>query len=209
MRETIYKNEIYAFKAKTDSPLILDCGANVGLSIRYFKKLYPQARIIAFEPDPQIFQVLQKNCEGLTHVELHERAVWTENGFLEFTSDGSDAGRLTSLSGDRSTTKVKTVCLRDYLSKPVDFLKVDIEGAEVEVLKNCSDLLIHVEHLFVEYHGFVDRSPHLSVLLEVLEKAGFRYHIESDLISPKPFLARHVRAGMDSTLNISAYRPQV
>ncbi len=206
MRESIFQNEIYQFKSKSESPLILDGGANVGLSIRYFKKIYPKSRIIGFEPDPKIFKVLERNCRELEGVELHACALWKENGFLNFNSEGSDAGTL--MDTDRAKTKIQvpTIRLRDYLQESVDFLKLDIEGAEGEVLSDCAERLNQVSNLFVEYHGFVDRDPDLSKLLGTLESASFRYHIDSDLISPKPFMQRHVRAGMDSTLNISAYR---
>src|SRR2546423_3692928 len=52
-------NEIYKFDAERPDPLIIDCGANIGLSVIYFKYLYPRATIVAFEPDQKIFRVLE------------------------------------------------------------------------------------------------------------------------------------------------------
>lgn len=48
----LFADACYSFRAQTDSPLIFDCGSNIGLSILFFKKLYPKARVIGFEPDP-------------------------------------------------------------------------------------------------------------------------------------------------------------
>src|SRR5690606_32260101 len=61
MYEEIFVNHEYAFKTETESPLIVDCGANIGLSTLYFKSQYPQSRIIAFEPDKQNIELLKHN----------------------------------------------------------------------------------------------------------------------------------------------------
>ena len=47
----LFEHQIYKFKCDTETPYIIDCGANIGLSIIYFKLLFPKAEIIAFEPD--------------------------------------------------------------------------------------------------------------------------------------------------------------
>ena len=77
----IFADEFYCFKATTPQPLILDCGANIGTSITYFKQLYPDARIIAFEADAHIGQVLAQNLRqnNLRGVEIVNKAVWTHN----------------------------------------------------------------------------------------------------------------------------------
>ncbi len=63
--DEIITQEIYRFKADTDAPLILDCGANIGLSALYFQRLYPKARIMAFEPDTHNFELLTKTCRTM------------------------------------------------------------------------------------------------------------------------------------------------
>lgn len=60
----------------------------------------------------------------------------------------------------------------------VSFLKLDIEGAEYEVLHECRELLGNVQNIFVEYHSFADKKQELSGILKILENAGFRYYIE-------------------------------
>src|ERR1017187_1001068 len=53
----------YCFHADNSAPVILDCGSNIGMSILFFKRLYSNSRITGFEPDPQTFQMLQRNVE--------------------------------------------------------------------------------------------------------------------------------------------------
>ncbi len=50
----IFRDRLYHFSCGTDSPLILDCGAHIGLASLYFREVYPKARIHAFEADPEI-----------------------------------------------------------------------------------------------------------------------------------------------------------
>ena len=92
----IWKNESYRFNTRRQEPLILDCGANVGMGTLYWKHLYPQARVIAFEPDPTIFRVLRENlaARNLTKVQPINAAVWTKEGEVSFWEEGTDLGKL-------------------------------------------------------------------------------------------------------------------
>jgi FkbM family methyltransferase len=204
----IFDDQIYRFKADKERPFILDCGANIGLSVIYFKRLYPGSVITAFEADKEIFKVLKKNIQsfGYNDVELVNRAVWNSETELNFTSDGGDAGRL-SMPNDTPDHLVKTVRLRNYLDHRIDFLKLDIEGAETMVLEDCADSLQNVETLFVEYHSFDGESQSLHILVDVLAQAGFRLHIQAPMPAPQPFIKRHPIAGMDMQLNVFAFRP--
>lgn len=206
--EEIFENEIYKFKASSPSPTIIDCGANIGLSILYFKQLYPNSRIIAFEPDLEIFEVLENNVQSFkfTNVELIRKAVWSSETFLEFMAEGSDAGRVVQVESPQKSYQVPTARLRHYLTEPIDLLKIDVEGAEIEILKDCSDLLSNVKNLFVEYHSFANSSQSLDILIKILSEAGFRLHIHSTYISRRPLMERNINLGMDMLLNIFAFR---
>jgi FkbM family methyltransferase len=206
--QQIFEEQIYRFKANTERPYILDCGANIGLSVIYFKQLYPQSIIVAFEADRSVFETLRKNVQsfGYDDVEFVNRAVWNGETELNFTSDGADGGRL-SVPADHPTQVVKTIRLRDHLDHKIDFLKLDIEGAETAVLQDCADRLSNVEALFVEYHSFAGEPQSLHVLTDVLANAGFRLHIQAPMPAPQPFIKRHPEMGMDMQLNIFAFRP--
>lgn len=206
----IFEEKIYGFTAKTDRPYILDCGANIGLSVIYFKQLYPHCTIVAFEADKAIFETLSRNVQsfGYENVELLNRAVWDSETELNFTSDGGDGGRL-SIPEDKPSQVVQTIRLRNYLERKIDFLKLDIEGAETAVLEDCADRLSNVECLFVEYHSFAGQPQSFHVLTGVLAQAGFRLHIQAPMPAPQPFIKRYPIMGMDMQLNIFAFRPGV
>ena len=202
----IFGNDIYTFRAASSSPYIIDCGANVGVSVLYFKERYPNAEIIAFEPDPGIFKTLEKNVfvKKLGNIPLLNKAVWDADTALSFASDGADGGRISEKAG----IPVEAVRLAPFLNRSVDFLKIDIEGAEDVVLKDSEPHLKNVKNLFVEYHSRTGSPQPLADILGMLTRVGFRYHLKSATEKQKtPFVSRTSKDGFDNQLNIFAYRP--
>jgi tRNA1(Val) A37 N6-methylase TrmN6 len=86
--DEIFKKEIYKFKTSNPIPTIIDAGANIGLGIIYLKKQYPNAKIVAFEPDEKVFEVLELNIKSfnLTNVNLVNKGLWKEETILSFNS---------------------------------------------------------------------------------------------------------------------------
>ena len=207
MSREIFEHEIYRFRARSEDPYIIDGGANIGLSILYFKSSYPRSQILAFEPDDQVFAILSRNIQsrGLSDVQLHCRALWSSETELKFIREGADAGRIAH-NREVAQKIVRTARLRDYLDRPVDFLKLDVEGAETEILSDCADFLGQVERLFVEYHSFAGAPQTLHLLLNILANAGFRVHIHTAITAAHPFMERQAYLGMDLQLNIFAFR---
>jgi len=177
----IVLDRIYHFDAKTQTPLIIDGGGHIGMSVLYFKSVYPQARVVCFEPDGAAFRILKRNVEEnrLDGVELVQAALASDVGVRGFKPDGSDGGRL--VDERDSEVKVKTVRLSEYLSNPVDFLKLNIEGMELPVLREAeaSGRLRNVREMVLEYHGFAGEGQRLGAILDLLDRQGFRYLVHS------------------------------
>ncbi len=209
--EEIFRKKIYKFNAKSENPVIIDAGANIGLSVIYFKMIYPNANVIAFEPDEHVFSVLQKNVDShrFKEVQLVKKGLWTEETELSFNAEGADAGRISNNKQDAKITKIKTTKLSNYLKdNKVDLLKIDIEGAEFEVLKEAGPYLKNVQNMFVEYHSFVGQEQVLHQLLGVLSMAGLRIiniHVPGIPVD-SPFTDSKEYGGMDLQLNIFAIR---
>lgn len=205
--EEIFDREIYNFHAGDEPVRILDCGANVGVSCLYFYKRFPHAKITAFEPDPKIFKYLKKNLAdaGCRNIELVPKAVWSSTTTLRFQSEGADAGRIDAGNGD-NLIEIPAIRLGDFLNEPVDLLKMDIEGAETEVLKDIATRLHGVRNAFVEYHSFAGQPQTLGALVQILVDAGFRVHVHHVHVAPRPFLEIKSHLGMDMQLNIFARR---
>jgi FkbM family methyltransferase len=197
---------IYRFASNTDEPTIIDGGANIGLSVLYFKCLYPASKVVAFEADPAIFDVLERNCKSyeLKGVELIPKAIWTSEGFVRFEQEGSLSGRI-SAAEETGTVTVPSCRLGEYLNRPVDLLKLDIEGAETEVLLDCSAQLNRVANIFVEHHSFVNKPQDFHVLVHLLHDAGFRLLVEPATVVTHPLLGRRT-GSMDCQMNVFGFR---
>jgi FkbM family methyltransferase len=202
-REIIVERAFETDFQKKD-PVIFCCGANIGLEIFFFKKQYPECKIVAFEADPLISKTLSENVSrnNLKNVEVISAAVWKENGMLDFQSDGALGGKV-----GVGFTSVKSIRLSDELKKEnkIDLLIMDIEGAEIEVLKDCMEELKRVNRLFVEWHGNEKQEQDLSEILQLLKVSGFRYRLNNKL--PKaPFHNRIVENGFDAMVEIYGTR---
>lgn len=207
--EELFQSEMYKFKASRPNPCIIDCGANLGMSIIYFKQLYPDASIIAFEADNHIFSFLEKNVKsfGYKDVELINKAVWNNDETLSFIAEGGAGGRIEKETSAGKYKKVVCTSLKKYLTgRKVDFLKIDIEGAEYEVIKDSENELKNIDFLFIEYHSMPEKVQNLHEILEIVQKAGFKYHIKEAYTSKHPFMERNLNFGMDLQLNIFCYK---
>jgi FkbM family methyltransferase len=128
-----------------------DIGANIGFFTLLAARLVGQeGRVTAFEADPEIAARLREHVErnNFTRVTLEEKAVWSERGWVNFVrsdpavSPDRGLGHVVSGVAD-GTIKVEAVSLDDYaLAFPApDFIKCDVEGAEVEVFLGARRLL--------------------------------------------------------------------
>jgi len=204
--EEIFKRENYKVDFATNEPFIIDCGSNIGLSIIYFKTHYPNAKIIGFEPDPKIFSILKKNTSKFQDIVLYNKAVSKEKGKLNFVSEGGFSGRLNDAAAGNNVISVETEPLSPLLNRKIDLLKIDIEGAEYEVLQEIQPHLKMVDKLFIEYHSINNKDQDLDLLLGILKQAGYRTHIKEAFTAKHPFINIPVVAGMDNQLEIYASR---
>jgi FkbM family methyltransferase len=192
--EELYVAEVYYFSASSPEPLIVDCGSNIGLSVLYFKRLYPKSRVIAFEPDTATFKMLELNVKSnnLADVTLVNKALSDSVGSVPFYISPERPGLLVqslrkeNLSSSQ-VTSVETETLSTYLTEPVDFLKMDIEGAEDQVLKDLKETgkLALVREIVLEYHHHLTpREDKLGVFLKTLEQTNFGYQLKAAVVPP-------------------------
>jgi FkbM family methyltransferase len=208
MYQEIFHDGVYGIRPDTVEPVIIDCGASYGVSVLYFKTLFPHCRVKAVEADPATFSLLSLNLDRHNYcgVELIQRAVAAESGLcIPFHCLGADAGRLHAGAQNTPSVLVETISIDDLIEGPTDFLKIDIEGAETDALRS-SKKLDQVHQLFIEYHSFEDTKQSLGELLEILSDHGFRYYIKTIFSPPRPYVERELHLGMDLQLGISATR---
>jgi len=203
----LFIEEVYKFTANNSKPKIIDCGSNIGLSIIYFKRLFPESEIIAFEPDNDIFNISEYNLNqfNICDVKLYQKAVWINEEPLIFAKRGSLGGHIVEEKAE-NTIEIETVRLKNLLHEKIDFLKIDIEGPEYDILKDCGDSLKNVENIFVEYHSFAENPQMIGELLIILKTAGFKVYIKEAWENMKNPYKEKKGPYFDLQLNIFGYR---
>jgi FkbM family methyltransferase len=143
--------------------VILDCGANIGITALYFAWRYPNARIFCIEPDDRNFQMLKRNTGGVERIfAIHGALVGCPRKIAHLTMDRPAWGNFVTSAEtgiDVPAFTVEQILDENRLSQ-VDLLKIDIEGAEKEVFANC-EFLPRVRRIIIELHnnyGFDDFS---------------------------------------------------
>jgi len=126
---------------------------------------------------------LERNGAG--DVDVVHAALWTSTGQVTFRSEGSDSGTIDGLAGamDGTTVVVPSLRLRDVIERDrIDFLKLDIEGAERAVLDDCLPVLDRVQAIVMDLHEFDPRDRQSPAVFECLTRAGFAYSIDDLLL---------------------------
>jgi FkbM family methyltransferase len=186
-REVFAERE-YWFSTDEARPVILDCGSNIGMAILFFKALYPEAEITAFEPAPWACSAIEETlrANGLQNVTLHNAALAEAEGTLDLFHDPDHPGSAAmSMHRERmpgESVRVPAVRLSRYVAKPVDFLKLDVEGSELPVLRDLasSGAIGQIRQMVIEFHHHLSPTvDNMSECLSLLEQHGFGYQLTS------------------------------
>ena len=142
---------------------IVDVGANVGQFSLIASAIHPQAQIFGFEPLPRAADVYEKVFAGRSNVTLFRHALGERAGTATLNLAGADdsssllpiSDAMVSLYPQTRTVgkiSVNVRPLRDVLPEIVApaLLKIDVQGAELEVLKGCGEMLAAFDHIYVE-----------------------------------------------------------
>jgi FkbM family methyltransferase len=206
--EEILIRQVYEVGPLSPGSSLVDCGANIGISVLFFRIRYPGVRITAFEPDPETYALLAKNVAAnkWASIDLVNAAVGPREGMIDFYIDPLVPGSLTmSALKSRmhgSLRKVACVNLSSQLRGKVGLLKLDIEGFEGAVLDELEKAgsLGLIDRMAIEYHHhIVADEDRLSRVLALLERNGFGYSLQVGNIF------RRANPGRSQDVKIFAY----
>jgi FkbM family methyltransferase len=155
---SIYHKQEYGWDFTEPPGVIVDAGAYTGLSTAFFAMRYPDAYIIAIEPDQENYDLLIKNTAGFGNVRTIRAALWGENGSVNLTNPGAGSCslRLTANDCNNPVPPIRAITvndiMQDYHIDRIDLLKLDIEGSEKEVFANSGSWIENVEAICIELH---------------------------------------------------------
>lgn len=182
--EEIFQNDEYAFiqGSISSATRIVDLGANVGFSLRYWKTLFPQAKIIAMEPDPENCHLCEENIRAAGmqgQVALLQAGVGDSRRQIQLVDSGEGEWAYKTEANETKRGKtVQVIPLAEVLQEhargqKIDLLKCDIEGAEKELFADCRAWIAQVEAIVIELHP-----PYtLSEFMTALKKGGSNFEI--------------------------------
>lgn len=174
----IFAHDDYEFEVEVEPQIIIDAGANVGLASIFFANKYPKAKIYSIELAPSNYKILVENTCNYKSVKVFNAGLWHKKEILRFQEKGiSPWGFKVENDLDNYSISVPSITLNEliikYDIKFIDILKVDIEGAEVEVFsENYESWLPKVKYLVIETHDRW-RENSTNVVKEALSKFDF------------------------------------
>jgi FkbM family methyltransferase len=156
-------HEEYKFDFRRPPQTIIDAGANVGLASVYFASTFPDARIIAIEPEEQNFELLKRNVAGFPNVTPVHGALWNEDTEISVIDPGlgesgyvTDGNESDAAKDYENRGRVRAYSMDSLIEKfdleTIDILKVDIEGAELEVFEHAKTWIDKVDAVVIELH---------------------------------------------------------
>jgi FkbM family methyltransferase len=196
LKREIFSEHCYYLELPDTSPRILDIGAHIGLTTLYFKRLFPNSTITAYEPHPESFRLLSRNVElnELKGVTLYALAVNTSSDPLILHAETDQDAWRSTLSfhagawNDSQPTAPITfpgVALSEVLFLPYDVVKIDVEGFEFELVNSAKAKLRQGKHWLIEVHGSHLYDP--ANLISLFQDHGFVTRLEQHGTTVKPY----------------------
>lgn len=149
--------------AAGEVPLVIDCGANIGLSSLYFAKHLPKARIVGIEPEPENVALARRNTQSHPLIEIVEAAVSDQAGSMHLVNPEAEKYayqvREAGDRGDRDSPLIEALTIDTIMQRSGArrnlIVKVDIEGGEQALFRSNVGWLDHTDLLIIETHDWL------------------------------------------------------
>lgn len=138
-----------------DVGVIIDCGANIGITSLFLAARYPRATILSVEPHPENFALLKTNVAQVSRIlPIRACVTGTPQRAVALTTDQAAWGNRIATDNHGVLVPAITVdeLCNQYGIEEIDLLKLDIEGAEEQVLENGA-FLARTNYIIIELHG--------------------------------------------------------
>jgi FkbM family methyltransferase len=188
---------------------IVDIGAHVGSATRMFKARYPAARVVAFEPNPSSFALLERNMRGTADVQLVKAGLSNLNETTRLYSGRFSSMQASMLPNEENTTEyVEVECIeaaqaltsRDV--KSASIIKLDAEGYEVRILQALRDCIGSTDLIYLEYHSEPDRHA----IDHLLSRSHIMFH--AHVLEPHRGTAGYIAEKVLGKLQRQSKKPQ-
>jgi FkbM family methyltransferase len=143
---------------------IVDVGGNVGAAAIWFHHHYPQARIVCYEPSPEVYEFLRENTSAIENIEAKCIGMSDRDCQVELHVGQHHAAQSSVVAHTETSQRTETITLRRASAElqllsvdRISILKLDTEGCEVPILSDLGGWLNRIDAIYVEYHSEQDR----------------------------------------------------
>jgi FkbM family methyltransferase len=155
--EEVFRQNGYDFDLPSEPRIIVDAGAHIGLMSVALTHRYPEARIIAIEPEGGNFRILCEQAKRHPRIEPLRAALWARDTEIQIANPTAATWSFrTEERGDGIQEAIPAISLPTLMTRykleRIDLLKMDIEGAEADVLASADEWIDRVDTLVVELH---------------------------------------------------------
>jgi 2-O-methyltransferase len=176
--------------------IIIEAGAHIGTDTCEMAKLWPDTTIYAFEPIPELFEILKHNTSSYSNVKCFQLALGNKTGITSINKSSGDSDASSSLLEPKEHLKIHPTVLFDkkieievttlsdwmklYCIERIDFLWLDLQGFELDVLKDSVDIVSNVSVIYTEVSLIENysKSALYPELRDWLMTLGFKVKIE-------------------------------
>jgi len=185
----VWLHEIYNQHGITveENDIVLDIGGHIGVFNVYAAQKAKNGKVYSFEPFSKNFERLKMHAQmnQLSNVKLINKAVAAQTGkqTLNLSPDNNTGGHSLHLKTESDNkVEIETISLADFYQQEgitkVDFLKLDCEGAEFEIVQNNKELISQVERIILECHPHGDKT--VDGMIALLEEMGYDVQSEKE-----------------------------
>ena len=155
--------------------MIFNLGSYVGYTSAHFAFLNPDAHIISVEMDRNNYEMALENTRNCPGVHTINAAIWYKDGYVAY--EGEEERGFHVINGHQTQNTVKSITIdtlvKEFAVEHIDYLKMDIEGAEFEIFDHSHDRVHNVDTMRIELHGFLKPKRKSIDLSSMLEEKGF------------------------------------
>lgn len=164
--------------------LIVDAGANTGISTAFFATKFPRAKVVAIEPEPRNFELLEENTRALPNVTCYNRALYSSGSKMKVLGSGRSWGFriLPDFEGDTDSITISKI-LEEFSEQNIDILKLDIEGSEKTLFEeNYSDWIERIGVFFIELHDNLEPGASKAFLTAICSIPSFSLSVSGECV---------------------------
>jgi FkbM family methyltransferase len=174
IKETIIDDD-YHLKKLSDPKLIIDVGAGIGEFTIYASRLFPKASIIAFEPNKTEFETLNNNISlnKTDQIKSYNMLIGDKKKYDYLENYNYSQSSIYSMNRLNKQSKIKGHRLDKFINNKVDLLKIDCEGAEIDIINSISKRnLANIKQISIEYHNYIIKNED-KIITKYLHDNGF------------------------------------